>query len=162
VTSRSKLLLRYIDGELSPAEAAEFRARLARDPELERELLEMQTVGSLVRAWAEQAESRAGALLAPTLARVQQAEQRRARHASLGLAIAAALAFALPWARDAHAPPAPSLTARPLVAAGAAIERLEAGDTQARVFVVGSSATPVVWLADAAWVDDAGGEQDPG
>jgi anti-sigma factor RsiW len=162
VTSQSKLLLRYIDGDLSPAESAEFQALLAQDPELERELVEMQTVGGLVRAWAERAESRAGSLLVPTLERVQRAEQRRARHASLGLSLAAILAFVLPWAQQSPAPLRAGPMERPLVAEAAAIERLEAGDTQARVFVVGSSGTPVVWLADDALDDDAASEQDPG
>jgi hypothetical protein len=122
----------------------------------------MQTVGALVRAWADRAEGRAGSLLEPTLERVQQAEQRRGRHASLGLALAAALAFALPWAQEARPPLQAGLMARPLIADSAAIERLEAGDTQARVFVVGRSGTPVVWLADDALEDDGAAEQDPG
>jgi anti-sigma factor RsiW len=162
VNSESKLLVRYLDGELSPEEAREFQARLDDSPELARELCEMQTVGGLVRAWAERAESRADSLLAPTLARVARAEQKRSRHASLGLTLAAVLALALPWAPGPHAPMETALLDRPSLVPGAAIERLEAGDTQARVFVVGSSHTPVVWLADEVLDDDENEQQDPG
>ncbi len=163
MTDEAELLQRYIDGDLPPREAEEFRLRLAEDAALQRELVELQTVGSVLRAWSARQEARAEGLLAPTLARVHDAAQRRSRHTSLGLGVAALLLFALPWAGDASAPLATGLLTRPLQLNGAAIERLEAGRTQARVFIVGSSGTPVVWLADDASELDAGGEQrDPG
>ena len=163
MTEETKLLLRYVDGDLSPSEAEEFRARLADNPELERELVEMQTVGSLVRAWANGAEARGNGLLEPTLTKIHEADQRRARHASLGLAVAALVLALTPWAEQVHSPLRSGLMARPLLARGAAIERLEAGDSQAQVFVVGSSATPVVWVDEDAIDDDADLEQqDPG
>lgn len=162
MNDEAKLLQRYLDGELSPSEAAEFRSRLEGDPELQRELLEMQTLGELVRAWAVRSEARADGLLAPTLARVRAAEQRRARHAGLGVVTAALLLFALPWADGAPSPLRAGLLSRPLPVRGAAIERLEAGSVQARVFVVGSAETPVVWLADDADGDDGFEQQDPG
>lgn len=161
MNDEAKLLQRYVDGDLSPSEAEEFRARLAEDPELQRELVEMQTVGGLVRAWAALREARADGLLAPTLARVHEAEQRRARHSLLGLGLAASLLFASPWAEDARAPLHAGLLTPPRLLRGAAIERLEAGSTQARVFVVGSAGTPVVWLADDV-IDDELEQQDPG
>jgi hypothetical protein len=49
-----------------------------------------------------------------------------------------------------------------LPSSAAAIERIEAGDKQAQVFVLGGSTTPVVWLADDAPDDDASYLQDPG
>ena len=117
----------------------------------------------MVRGWAERAEARAGELLAPTLAKVQEAEQRRARHASLGMAVAVLMLAVTPWAEHVQEPLRSGLMARPLLARGAAIERLEAGQSQAQVFVVGSSATPVVWVDDDIIDDDADAEQqDPG
>lgn len=58
---------------------------------------------------------------------------------------------------QAAAPSAAKLTqAEPTAAA---IERVEATDRQAQVFVLGGSSTPVVWLADE---DDDAEQQDPG
>jgi anti-sigma factor RsiW len=160
VNRDTKLLLRYLDGEMLPGEAHGFRARLAESPALRQRLQQMQRVGALVRIWAGSAEERAGDLVVATLKRVQQAERRRARNTTLGYVLAAALIIGLPWARRApELAAAPSELAKP---AGAAIERIEAGDKQARVFVVGSSSTPVVWLADEAQEDDATGEPGPG
>lgn len=73
MTAETELLLRFLDGELSGAEAERFRARLARSPELSRRLREMRRVGALLRFWAEDAQSRAGELLEPTLQRVRRA-----------------------------------------------------------------------------------------
>lgn len=44
-----ELLMRYYDGELSPSEQAEVRARLERDPAARAALAAMSTVSSLVR-----------------------------------------------------------------------------------------------------------------
>lgn len=148
----AQLLQRYLDGELSPADASAFRDRLATSPELQRELTELQLLGGLLRRWADDAGSRAGALLEPTLERVEVAEQRRGRHASLGMAVAAVLLLLLPASGQGRWPS----RAEPAGAAGvaaaapppAAIERLEAADEHARIFVVGSASTPVVWLVD--------------
>jgi anti-sigma factor RsiW len=161
----AQLLQRYLDGELSPAELSAFRERLATSPELQRELTELQLIGGLLRRWADDAGSRAGSLLQPTLERVEAAEQRRARHASLGMAVAALLLLLLPASGQEHWPS----RALPVGAAGvatqapppAAIERLEAADQHARVFVVGSASTPVVWLADDL-VESEIEQQDPG
>lgn len=160
--AQTKQLLRYLDREMTAAEADEFRARLAESPELRRELQEMQRVGALLRGWAAQAEAQGDSLLEPTLARVQAAASRRGHQTALGYALAAALVLALPWSR--HVPelrangPSQAKVA-PAEPTAAAIERVEATDRQAQVFVLGGSSTPVVWLADEA--DDTD-EQDPG
>lgn len=165
MTDDTLLLWRYLDGELSAHEAHALRARLAENPELHQRLLEMRRVGSLVRLWAEHAEQQAGELVEPTLRRVQHVERQRARHATLGLALAAVLVGALPFASQAHfahrrsqGPAEPGK-----VASSAAIERVEAGGQRAQVFVVGAQNTPVVWLADDAGSDaEAGLLEDPG
>jgi len=156
-----KRLLRYLDREMTGEEAAEFEQCLEERPELRRELSEMRRVGDALRDWAAAAESRGTGLVEPTLLRVEDAERSRSRQAAVGYALAAALLLVLPWSR--HAPElsgaAPHDTrARP----GAAIERLDAADTRAQVFVLGSSSTPVVWLADDAPDDDSSEEQGPG
>jgi anti-sigma factor RsiW len=168
VNDDAKLLLGYVDGELSPLEAERFRARLAESPELRQRLSEMRRVGGLVRLWADDAQARAGSLLEPTLERVSEAQRRRNRTVSIGFALGALLVMALPsGARSSLVAPAfsaPAASLQPPIAkpAGAAIERIEAGDKQAQVFVVGDSSTPVVWLLDDDAVDDDTDEQDPG
>jgi anti-sigma factor RsiW len=162
VKAQTKRLLRYLDHEMSADEAAQFRCSLAASPELRRELAEMQQVGGLVRGWAATAEARAGQLLEPTLGRLRDAERRRARHTTLGYALAAALLVALPWSRHTPELAVPTLHTQAAQAPGAAIERIEAADQQAQVFVLGGSSTPVVWLADEAPDDDASEQQDPG
>jgi ferric-dicitrate binding protein FerR (iron transport regulator) len=162
VKAQTKQLLRYLDREMTATEADAFRARLAESPELRRELQEMQRVGALLRGWAAEAEAQGESLLEPTLARVQAASSRRGRQTALGYALAAALVLALPWSRQvpelrAEAPIAAKVT--PVEPSAAAIERVEATDRQAQVFVLGGSSTPVVWLADEA--DDTD-EHDPG
>jgi anti-sigma factor RsiW len=160
VRGDNELLLRYLDGELSPQEAERFRARLAESPELRCSLREMQRVGSLIRFWADEAGQRAGDLLEPTLRRVQTAERKRARQSTWGLGLAAVLfAAALPWSSGRHGASLLPLGHQRLEG-GAAIERIEAGGKHAQVFVVGSQSTPVVWLADEAESEDDG--RDPG
>jgi anti-sigma factor RsiW len=162
VTEESRLLLRYVDGEMSADEAARFRARLAESPALRQKLQEMRRIGALVRTWANAAERRAEDLVEPTLVRVHQA-QRGSRVAMSSYALAAALLVALSWSQRPQQLPAPAAQSPQLMPAGAAIERIEAGDTQARVFLVGASSTPVVWLADDAQDDDSDPHaQDPG
>jgi len=156
LSSDSELLLRYLDHDLSVAEAADFRARLAESPALRRELAEMRRVGALVRLWAEDAERRAEPLVESTLRRVEDSARRRARYASLAYVLVAVMLVALPWSRHGEVHEVKT------VPAAAAIERVETTDQQARVFV-GSSGTPVVWLADDAQEDEADEhEQDPG
>lgn len=157
----TKRLLRYLDREMTAEEEEAFEKNLAESPELRRELLEMQRVGAMVRAFAASAEARGGGLLEPTLSRVKDAERQRSQRAALGYALAAALLLVLPWSRHAPEPSFPRPPSELVGAPGAAIERLEAADTRAQVFVVGSSSTPVVWLADDAPDDDAEA-QDPG
>lgn len=151
-------LLRYLDGELSPAEAQRFRARLAHSPALRAELGEMRRVGDLVREWARGVEPRAVALLEPTLERVHAAERRGFRATSVCAALAA-LALLLPWSTVRELPE--GWQAGGTAPVGAAIERLEAADRPAQVFVLGSAATPVVWLADDD-ADDGAADQGPG
>ena len=162
VNPDTQLLHRYLDGDLSPAEAERFRARLAESPELSQRLHELEQLGSLVRGWAASAEERAGDLVAPTLERVHEAQRRSSRNATLGYALVAALVVALPWSR--RPPELANLTGALHVAppSSAAIERVQATDQQAQVFVVGRASTPVVWLADDAQEDDATPDQDPG
>jgi anti-sigma factor RsiW len=162
VNAETKRLLCYLDGEMSAAEADEFRARLADSPALCEQLREMQRVGALVRGWAATAEVRGAELLEPTLARLQNAERKRARQTTVGYAIATALLLVLPWSRQAPELAAPVVQTRVENPSAAAIERIEAGDKQAQVFVLGGSTTPVVWLADDAPDDDAAYVQDPG
>jgi anti-sigma factor RsiW len=164
VTEDSELLQCYLDGELSPEQARVFRARLASSPELQRELTELQLVGGLVRRWAEDTGERAASLVQPTLSRVEDAAALRTRHASLGMAVAAVLLLVLPssghdalWLRSSGA----AMSAQPELAPPVAIERLEAGEGHAQVFLVGQASTPVVWLADEG-VDEPTAEQDPG
>jgi anti-sigma factor RsiW len=160
VSGDTELLLRYLDGELSPEEARAFRARLVENPALSCQLQEMRRVGALLRVWADEVGCRAEDLVEPTLQRVRRFEQKRARHATLGMALAAVLvALALP--RSSVTPHGPLLLPR-LEAhgtRGAAIERIEARDKHAQVFLVGNGSTPVVWLADDVEADD---QQDPG
>ena len=162
VNEDSELLQRYLDGELTPQEACAFEERLSASPELQRSLTELQLVGGLLRRWADETGSRAGSLLEPTLSRAFEAAQTRTRHASLGMAVAVLLLMLLPTsAQDSWVTRVMPAVTRTELAPPAAIERLEAGDQQAQVFVVGSAGTPVVWLAD----DEAGDEseqQDPG
>ena len=163
MTPETELLLRYFDRELSPAEAERFRARLVASPQLRRELREMAKVGALLRAWSGAVEARGAGLLEPTLSRVHAANRSRPGYAALGVGIALLLLLAL---RGSSA----SLTAAPRVEhlepahflAGAAIERVEAKDQPARVFVVGRTSTPVVWLVDDPQEEDGSPEQDPG
>jgi anti-sigma factor RsiW len=166
VTEDGELLQRYLDGELTPAEASAFRERLAASPELQRELTELQLIGGLLRRWADDATTHAGSLLEPTLQRVEVAQQRRGRHASLGMALAAVLLLLLPspgqglWIMRAMPAGATAVALEALPPA--AIERLEANAEQhAQVFVVGSASTPVVWLADDLG-DGQVEQQDPG
>ena len=161
MTEESKLLLRFVDQEMSVDEAQKFRARLAESPALRQKLQEMRRVGALLRVWANRVEPRAEKLVEPTLLRVRQAERRGAFAAGLSYALAAALVVVLPWSQRAPEFPSPAPAADRAV--GAAIERIEAGDRQAQVFVVGTSSTPVVWLADDTQDDDDDPhEQDPG
>ena len=162
VNAETKRLLCYLDGEMAGAEAEEFRARLAESPALREQLREMQRVGTLVRSWAAAAEVRGAELLEPTLARVQNAERKRARQTTVGYAIATAFLLMLPWSRQAPELAAPVVQTQLAKPSAAAIERIEAGDKQAQVFVLGGSTTPVVWLADDAPDDDAAYLQDPG
>lgn len=161
VTDEAQRLQRYLDGDLSPAEAAAFRAELAVSPTLRRELAELERVGELVRDWAEQQGRRAEPLLEQTMLRAVEADHRQRRHLALGVAMAAGLLLLLPSAHEpfpSRVPVAVAVSARPEPAA--AIERLEAVDRQAQVFVVGSSSTPVVWLVDDVEEEAAG--LDPG
>jgi len=162
VKPQTKRLLRYLDREMTAEEAEAFEKNLAESPELARELYEMQRVGAMVRAFAAAAEARAGSLVEPTLLRVKDAERKRSRQATVGYALAAALLIVLPWSRHAPELSLPRPPSELIAAPGAAIERLDAADTRAQVFVVGSSSTPVVWLADDAPDDDASEQQGPG
>jgi hypothetical protein len=112
-----------------------------------------------LRGWAEDQGLRAAEHVEPTLERVNEHEQGRARRsAAAGYALVAA-AVLIPWSQQgavAHQP-----AAQPVPPSGAAIERLEAGDKQAQVFVVGASSTPVVWLADDGQDEDTT-ERGPG
>ncbi len=160
MSPETKRMLRYLDREMSREEAEQFRARLAKSPRLREKLTEMRRVGALVRVWASAAEARAGQLVEPTLLRVQQSESRRRRQTTLGYALAAVLLVALPWSR--RAPDLARSLGPSAAPAAAAIERVEAVDQQAQVFVLGSSTTPVVWLVDDAADDDAAPQQGPG
>lgn len=168
----SVLLQRYLDGDLTPLEAAQLRARFAHEPELSQQLGELRRVGQLLRLWAQDVQPGAS-LVEPTLRRVQLANQHRARLATLGFAVAAALVVTIPFAsqarlsRSAESPtPARAVhstrAAGADVSVGAAIERLETAE-HAQVFVVGATSTPVVWLSDET-AEDAGAfvDQDPG
>lgn len=157
MTDDSEQLQRYLDGELSPEQACAFQERLSASPELQRDLTEMQLIGGLLRRWADDAEHRAGALVEPTLQRIEMVEQRRSRHASLGMAVAASLLLLLPASGRDSWPSrvAPvSVSSAPRGAPPAAIERIESAGQHARVFIVGSASTPVVWLADDAAEDE--------
>lgn len=161
MNERNSALLRYLDGELSPRERADFEARLARSPALRRQLLEMREVGVLLRGWAEQAGQGTAPLLEPTLKRIERAELRR-RGSGLGVAVAALGLLLWPLSSPDRFPSRSPLlvTESTGVAAAAAIERLEAPDHHAQVFVVGSSSTPVVWLDENE--DEPSDQQDPG
>ena len=54
----AELLSLYVDGELSAADAASFRARLANDAELRRQARAFQRIGELLRLWADDAHAR--------------------------------------------------------------------------------------------------------
>lgn len=159
------LLQRYLDGDLTPLETAQLRARFAHEPELSRELGELRRVGRLLRLWAEDVQQ-GTSLVEPIFHRIQVAERQRPRHAMLGFALAAALIAALPFASLSRiaGSQAPALDAFTLASGvGAAIERIEPGDTHAQVFVVGATSTPVVWLSDETGDDvDVLIDQDPG
>jgi len=161
VNTETELLLRYLDGELSREEAERFRARLVESPELRGKLEELKRVGCLVRRWANAAEERAGDLLTPTLERVRAAERRRSRTSKAGYALLTLLALSLPLSRHWQRPHqvGPASSSGP---ASAAIERVEATTQDARVFTLGGSTTPVVWLTDDEPADDSAPEQGPG
>jgi anti-sigma factor RsiW len=162
VKSDSELLQRYLDGELPAREAEKFRARLAESAELRAKLEELRRVGSLVRRWASAAEQRAGDLLTPTLERVHAAERRRARYSKAGYALLACAALLLPWSRHASQYQPDGAGRSSAAPASAAIERVEATAQEARVFTLGGSNTPVVWLTDDEQAEDAAADQDPG
>jgi len=161
VNTETEFLQRYLDGELSSEEAERFRARLAESSELRDKLEQLKRVGCLVRRWANAAEERAGDLLTPTLERVQAAERRRARSSKLGYALLALLALSLPLSRHLQQQP-PSAPASSTEPASAAIERVEATTQDARVFTLGGSTTPIVWLTDDDQADDSATDQGPG
>lgn len=75
MNQEAELLLRYLDGDLSPDERRDFGARLAESSALRRQLQDMQRVGSMVRMWSSSAGERAADLLAPTLELVREAER---------------------------------------------------------------------------------------
>lgn len=159
VSADGKRLSRYLDGEMTPAEAAAFEARLSASPRLRQELAELRQVGAELRRWSRDAEERASDLLEPTLRRADEHERRRAWHAKASYVAAALALVALPWSGlDAKLSPSGAPAVLP---AGAAIERVEAADRHAQVFVVGSGSTPVLWLADDA-PEEGAAEQDPG
>jgi hypothetical protein len=162
LSPETQRLFRYLDREMTRDEEDAFCARLADDPCLRQQLDEMQRVGAMVRLWSSAAEARAGELVEPTLSRVSEAAQRRGRRANVGYALAAVLLIALPWSRRVPlllGPVSQSLAVPP---SAAAIERVEAADQQAQVFVLGTSRTPVVWLADDASDDETTEQQGPG
>jgi hypothetical protein len=160
VNEQTRLLLRYIDREMSAAEAERFRVRLLRSPELSRELRQMQQLGVLLRHWSSTAEARADDLLQPTLERIHRRERRRPRASWLAYGLLALPLLLLHASASDQAPaPVPTLAH---VSVGAAIERIESSTRQARVFVVGSSETPVVWLSDDDREDEGYSDRDPG
>jgi len=161
VTDESRLLLRYVDREMSAAEAAQFRARLAQSPALSRELDDMRRLGALVRHWSAAVEARGGGLLEPTLERVRRRERRRSRAPWLGCGLVLLPLLLLRASASLEGlPPSPRLAHAEI---GAAIERVEAATRAgAQIFVVGSSATPVVWLSDEDRDDEGQTDRDPG
>lgn len=161
VNPQTKRLLRYLDREMSAEEAEDFEHSLAESPQLRGELAELRRVGAFVRSWAASVEARGDELLEPTLVRIKDAERKRSRQATLGYALAAALLVAMPWSRRAPEPMHGNWHGE-VTSPGAAIERLDAADTRAQVFLVGSSSTPVVWLVDDAPDDDSSEQQGPG
>jgi hypothetical protein len=161
VKPETELLQRYFDREMSAAEAERFRARLAHSPELRQGLRELQQVGALLRVWSGTAEARGADLLEPTLQRIRTAERLRSSYPVLACGVAFALLLVLRGSSAAL--PLVAKHLEPLhFASSAAIERVEASDQQAQVFVVGAAATPVVWLLDDALEEDGSPEQDPG
>src|SRR5262249_40152217 len=128
VTREEELLLRYVDGEMSPVEAQRFRARLAESPALRQKAVEMQQIGALLRKWARSVEPRAQELVEPTLRRVQAAERKSARWATAAYAAAALAVVILPWSQRSPATTATTAPATVEAPSGAAIERLEAAD----------------------------------
>ncbi len=159
MTDETRLLLRYVDREMSALEAERFRARLAQSPELSRELDDMRRLGALLRRWSAAVEPGAHGLLEPTLERVRRGERRRSRLSWLSYGLVVLPMLSLRASASLEPPSTPSL-AHAVV--GAAIERIEAAPRGARVFVVGSAATPVVWLSDDDRDDDEQSERDPG
>lgn len=159
MNEQTRLLLRYIDREMSAAEAERFRARLMRSPELSRELYQMQQVGLLLRHWSKTAEARADELLEPTLERIRRSERPRPRASWLAYGLLSLPLLLLRASASDQETPVPNLAH---VSVGAAIERIEASQRQARIFVVGSSETPVVWLSDEDREDEESSERDPG
>lgn len=153
MTSDSELLLRYLDGEMSPLEARRFRARLVETPELCERLAEMERVGNLLRFWAGHTANRAPDLLEPTLSRVAAVEKRSLRFFSGALGLSLLLIALAPRSSAPEALPTQVLSSGSAhlgtqALGNAAIERLDSGAQQATVFVLGKSATPVVWLSD--------------
>lgn len=160
MNEEQRLLLRYVDREMSAVEAERFRARLARSRELSRELRAMQELGVLLRHWSKTVEARGDALLEPTFEQIRRRESPRPRRAWLAYGLV--LLPLLSLRASASLEPAPSVQGLAQVGAGAAIERIDSTPRQARVFVVGNSKTPVVWLSDDDREDDGYGDRDPG
>jgi hypothetical protein len=75
VKAETRLLLRYVDCEMSAAEAERFRERLTESPTLCRQLRAMLDLGELLRDWSASVESLAGELVEPTLERVRRGGQ---------------------------------------------------------------------------------------
>ncbi len=120
MTPSRELLMRYLDGEVSEAEAREVESALDQEPALAEELEAYSELGSFLRAFSEveaskpfdvsgdvmaaiEAEPARAPVRAP--ARVQSLLPRIATWVSLGAAIAAGSVLV---ARSWSAPPAPS------------------------------------------------------
>jgi anti-sigma factor RsiW len=175
-----ELLMRYADGELSPAEIEELERRLEGDPEASAIIDGLDQLGDVVRALGERQGQGAGDIAGAVLAQIESDERHRpdappesgARPvpgwtfpvAAAGLAAAAAVAIWLATPGETPAPVARSLpTAQPAapsptpapqpeddVAPSVAIEAVDFGSHNGAIFMVSAGNT----ATPVVWLTD--------
>jgi anti-sigma factor RsiW len=151
-----KLLMRYHDGELSPAEAREVEAWLRAEPERAAELHALSTMGAGLRARSEQAV--AAQPFAEFFARVEDGVRTRRRLSAWERVVFRQREWLRPWAVwPAAAAAGVALLALVIIGLGAGqppsnnctIESLEYSGSAGAIFMIpderGTGSTTVIW-----------------
>jgi hypothetical protein len=155
VKVRDETVMQFYDGELDSERAREVRVGLLVEPDVNRELETLSTLGSAVRAWATQA----GIDACGERRRRARARARRRVLGACSLCVLSALAAPMlmpPQGRagsdDETGASDRSQRGEPVVAIGpVAVETVDFGARPGAIFRVAgdaSSETTVVWLPD--------------